>query len=179
MIVFRPVSGSTRSSVTSAEVSVDVGLELSLRRVFAGLDERRLPPAVEEDGHREVLRGLELLRELLVRVLVRRIRQRTLGEELLGRGALVGAVDAEERDLLAALGRHLLEDGELRAARPAPGCPLVDDRGMSREGGDAFVERGRAAAEDRARPVVERGERRWRPLQLALGRLQIELLGGG
>ena len=42
------------------------------------VDERRLPAAVDEQRHREELRDLQLLRDLLVRILVGRVRQRAL-----------------------------------------------------------------------------------------------------
>src|SRR5919109_1094015 len=78
--------------------------------------------------------------------------------------------DAEERDLLAAVGGDLLEDRELGAARPAPRRPLVDDDRVALQVGKALVES--AAVEDRARLVVERGERGRRAGELLLGLLE-------
>ena len=122
---------------------------------------------------------LELLRDLLVGVLVGGIRKRALAQELLGGGPLVLRVDAEEGDLLAALGRDLLEDRELGSARPAPGRPLVDHGGVALElvdpaveGLGAAVERWRSTARAarraerarrRARAWPARGRRRWSP----------------
>ena len=52
--------------------------------------------------------------------------------EALGRGPLVARVDADEGDLLAALGRELLEDRELGAAGPAPRAHLLITTGWPR-----------------------------------------------
>ena len=75
-----------------------------LGRVAALVDEGGLARGVDEHRDRVVGRRLDLLRDLLVGVDVGRERDRVLAQELLRRRGAVVAVDAEERDLAAALG---------------------------------------------------------------------------
>ena len=96
--------------------------------------------------------------DLEVGVAVARVRERQLLEE--GRGRVVGVlrVDAEEGDLLAALRRQRLEEGELGAAGPAPRRPLVDDDRIAAQLLDPLLVR--AAARRRgARSPRRRGRR--------------------
>src|SRR5687767_5718081 len=122
MIALSPLSGSTRTSGT--QVAIDVVVELLVALVAAVVDLGRLALSIDEQCDRIVLRRLHGLRDLLVRVHVGRERQPARGQELARGRLLVRAVDAEERDFLAAFGGDRLEDGELLLARRAPGGPL-------------------------------------------------------
>jgi hypothetical protein len=96
------------------------------------VDEGGLAALVEEQGDRVVRGDPDLARDLLVRVQVRRVRQRELVQERPGVGLRVArAVDPDERDLAPARGRDALEDRELRPAGAAPRGPLVDDDRMA------------------------------------------------
>ena len=140
--------------------------------VAALVDEDRLPAAVDEHG-RGVVRGdLQRARDPLRRVLVGRVGDREVVRGSVAAAAgLSPALTPEEGDRLAALGRHALEDRELRPARAAPRGPLVDHDGMAAQRAQPRVERvGPALAAARGLGV-QRGERSgalppapaWRP----------------
>jgi hypothetical protein len=92
---------------------------------------------------------------------------------------VVGGVDAEEGDLLAALDGLALEERELEAARTAPRRPLVDDDRPAAQRVEAAVEGGAAAAEQLGGLVVQRRERRGRALELRAGAVEVEAVRGG
>src|SRR4051812_49669750 len=86
-IVRRPLSGSIRRSGTrelSQRVALDVLLELLLARVLALPDVGELARLVVEDGRRERLDRVEDLRDPVVAVLVARVADGVLLEELGG-----------------------------------------------------------------------------------------------
>ena len=86
---------------------------------------------VEEDGDGVVGRRLERARDVLVRVDVGRVRRREALRGSARRGRRLSLrVEPRNATSRAALRRHLLEGGELRAARVAPRRPLVDHHGV-------------------------------------------------
>src|SRR3954464_8391714 len=69
MMVFRPVSGSTRTcGIASARVAIDVGDQVRVTPVGPGVDVGALALRVIEDRHRVVLGRLDRARDLLLRV---------------------------------------------------------------------------------------------------------------
>src|SRR5436190_2954317 len=123
----RAMASSVTSPLSACGVPIHVRDQILLVRVDARVAEDLLSGAVIEGRGREGLRGTaEVLRDLQVRVAVGGVGERQLGEKLLGGAVGVVRVDAEERDLPAALGGERLEPGEFEAAGTAPRRPLVD-----------------------------------------------------
>ena len=83
----------------------------------------------------------ELVLDLRVGVADARVGQRQLVEEVVGGVGRVVDVDAEEGDLVAALGRDRLEVRELEPAGPAPRRPGVDDHRVAAQLRELRVER--------------------------------------
>ena len=108
----------------SSACGVRVAAELRVDALAVGPDEerRRCDPAAAERARRRA-----------VGVVDAREARRDLLQERVRAVAVVGEVDAQERDLVAVLGDRVGEERELRAARPAPRGPDVHDDGMAFE----------------------------------------------
>src|SRR5881275_770542 len=126
------------------------------------MDVLELPARAVEGGRGEREVRLEHLSDRRAVVDVARVRDRELLQELGGVALVVARVDADERHLAAELLRRVLEVGEFAAARPAPRRPLVDDDRMTAQRREPRLERGGAARQERARLLLERGDRRRR-----------------
>src|SRR5215204_5615940 len=107
-------------------VALDVRAEGGLVGVLARLEEDELSAGVIERGARKDA-AADAAGDLLVGVGVAGVGNGSLSEEGGGGVVRVLGVDAEEGDALAVLGRELLKNGKLEAARAAPGGPDVDD----------------------------------------------------
>ena len=140
------------------------------RAVAALVHVGELAAAVEEHGDRVVGGRLDRLRDVLVGVEVGRVGQRR-------RRAGSGARDRVESPALTPRNATflpfvdglLLEDRELGAAGGAPRGPLVDHDGVALERREALAERLRPPASSSRGLLVQRGQRRRRAGQLALG----------
>jgi hypothetical protein len=114
-------------------VAADVRLERGGVRVAAELRVRALAVAPDEERRRRDPPAAERARGLALGVIDAREARRDLVEELVGGLAVVGEVDADERDFVAVLGDGVGEVRELRPARRAPRRPLIDDDRMALE----------------------------------------------
>src|SRR5262245_39574861 len=106
----RPMASSVMSPLSRVFVQVRDEIVLGAVLALVGVDE--LPvPVVERRGR--IADGVELLADLLVGIVVGRVGQRQLAEELAGRVLGVLGVEAEKGDLARSLRGLCLDEREL------------------------------------------------------------------